>query len=171
MRRTDTSVRLPYRWAFICPDDKNPPFSNVISVAGRVLNRSAPYELEGFTFHAKAYEGPIALAWRDTQGFTYCPPSNTGTCDTTYTDERGDFKYTWTFPEPVIAGGVIHVIVDGKTFNVTVDSTTRIAVHHIDLSGLGAPAAETPGPAFVFVLAVCVLAAVAARRLLPTRPR
>lgn len=172
VRRTDMRMDVPYAWTYVCAEEKNPPFDTVISVTGRVLNRTDPYKAEGVTYHARAYKGPVALAWMASDGSFVCPPATTGGCDTTYTDERGDFRYTWTFQQPVIPGGHVSVFVGGKVFNATVDPTSRLAVHHIELSGQGPPATErTPGAGALFALAAVAVAALVARRLLPARPR
>ena len=75
---------------------------------------------------------------------------------------RGDFRYSFTFPEPKNATGRMEILVQGQSHNVTVDPVTRLAWAHIELTGQGAPA-DTPAPGLALALAGVAAAAFALR--------
>lgn len=165
-RRNDLTPKLDYVWPFDCTQAGDPEWNIQLSVKGRIVNRTEPYEVAGATYHART-EGSqlLGLTWWDASGVPFCPPDGRGGCQPIPTDELGNFKYTWTFERPIEPGGHVAVrLLDGQTFNASVDPTTRLALHQIEPSGKGAHRDETPGPAVLLVLGALALAALARRK-------
>ena len=170
-RRTDLVVQLKEPWAYRCaPKDDVWPVA--VSVTGRVVNRTEPYEKAGVTYEARPYPGPLRLRYVDGNGTLHCPPPGAnappGTCDFLAIDERGDFRYTFTFPAPVDANGTVTVLVGETPHSLKVDPLTRQAVLLIEATGRGPPAppAPAPGPGPLLVALAAAAAALLARRAL-----
>jgi hypothetical protein len=168
-RRNDLVVRLEGPSDYRCaPSDDVWPIA--VSVTGRVVNRTDPRERDGVTYESEPFRGQVRLRFVDANGTTHCPPAANappGVCDFLYVDERGDFRYTFTFPGPVDANGTMALVVGNKTYPAQVDPLTRQAVLLVETTGRGAPvpASPAPGPGLL-PLALAVLgAALLARRL------
>lgn len=167
-RRSDVALQTPSFWPSECPDQTQ-NWPGRISITGRVLNRTAEYTANETTFHAKPYHGTVLVWFIDEDGFRFCPPSARGNCEYITTDARGDFRYSWTFPEPKTALGRFEVEVLGKTYNGTLDPEFRNGAVYIETTGQGAPRVETPGPSLVML--VGLLAFVAISRSVLARQR
>lgn len=173
-RRSDVVVRLDGVWNYRCPDDV---WASSVTITGRVVNRTEPYQKDGVTYESIPYEARHArLRYEDADGAVHCPlPPNAppGTCDFLGIDERGDFRYTFVFQDPVEAKGRMHVVVADKDHVAEVDPVTRQAVLFIEATGRGAPAppapSPTPGPAPLVLALAVVAAALLARRLVRAR--
>lgn len=173
-RRSDFKLSYPGVWSGLpCQDNIRPPWEGRITVAGRLLVRVPPTEINGVTYNARPYGGYVRLAYVTQDGHRFCPPSakDPAACDPVPVDERGDFRYSWTFENPLNATGHVEIATGNATFNVTTDPMMRIAFAEIETTGQGAPPIQTPGPALVVGLAAVALAALGARRLLPRHPR
>lgn len=164
-RRSDQNVRIPYRWEYVCTEEKS-FWPGRISVTGRVVNRTEPYDHEGTTLHAKPGVGYVRVRFIDSLGRTFCPPAqDPSQCQPIPIDERGDFRYSFTFSETIDPKGSIEILFGEKRWNQTIDADFRIATHKIELSGQGPPQTKpTPPAAFLPALAVVALAALALRR-------
>lgn len=170
-RRNDIIVRLPYEWPYQCKQQPDPAWDTQVSVKGRLVNRTAAYEVGGVEFEGRAYETIVGLyLWMD--GIPFCPPDGRGGCQIIPTDELGNFKYTWTFERTIdLSDASVEVRTsEGMRFNQSVDASARLAVHHIEATGQGVPEAPIPAPALALMLVAIALAA-GARRLLPRDPR
>ena len=168
-RRTDMVIQIAGVSDYRCaPNEDVWPIA--VSVTGRIVNRTDPREVDGVTYEAVPYAGQARLRYTDANGTTHCPPAANappGACDFLRVDERGDFRYTFTFPEPVDANGTMAVVIGDVAHAGKVDWLTRQAVLHVEATGRGAPVAatETPGPAPVLVALAAVGAALLSRRL------
>lgn len=169
-RRNDVVVNLPYEWPYECGETSNPAWNVQLSVRGRILNRTDAYEVGGVTYHARPYaQSIIGLNYVNAQGEAFCAPDGRGGCQPIPTDELGNFKYTWTFGEPIEPNGHVEVLMDGKSYNATVDAASRLAIAHIETSGRGPhyEASATPAPALALLLVALGVAA----RLGSRRPK
>lgn len=170
-RRSDLAVRLPGPWEYRC-DAQQDVWPISVTVAGRVVNRTQPYERNGTTYEAEPYGGVGRLRYTDAAGVTRCPPAanapGTDACDFMYFDERGDYRYTFTYSAPVEAKGSVTILLGNETFTVPVDPVLRLATFAVEATGRGPPppAAEAPGPAPLLVLLAATGAALLARRRL-----
>ena len=163
-RRNDLTIQLPYAWNYAC-EQLDAPWGIQISVKGRMLNRTDPYESDGVTFHARPYTGLLGLYFWDKDGNWFCPPNGRGGCEPIATDELGNFKYTWTFEREVVPQGTVEVVIaNGDSYNATIDPLSRLAVHRVETSGRGPPPNETPAPALGLALVALALVARLARR-------
>lgn len=165
-RRSDLTLQLPYRWEFICPQESQHWLGRVTG-SGRILNRTASYEVNGTTLDAKPVEGYLRMRLFDVQDRVFCPPTFDGQqCEPIPIDERGDFRYSWTFPEGFDPRGArVQVILGEKTWNATVNPVTRLATFQIEVSGQGPAKNESPAaPVAVALLALVGLALVLRRR-------
>lgn len=170
-RRSDLVLQTEAPWKKECAEDRSSAWPGRLSVAGRILNRTESYEIDGTRYDAKPYVGRVEVWYVNPEGFRFCPPTLQGVgCENLATDERGDFRYSFTFPDPTPAEGVMQIVVDGKTYNATVDPVGRIAFHHVELSGQGAPVRGMPFPG-VGAMTFAFLAAVALRSVLGRDPR
>jgi hypothetical protein len=168
-RRNDLDLRLEGPWEYRCSgaDDVWPL---AVSVTGRIVNRTDPREREGATYEAEPYRGQARLRFTDANGTTHCPPAANappGVCDFLYVDERGDFRYTFTFPGNVEASGTMTVLLGNQSFAAQVDPLMRQAVLLVEATGRGAPAppANAPGPGVLPLALAALAAALLARRL------
>ncbi|HWH08712.1 MAG TPA: hypothetical protein VNX21_05890, partial [Candidatus Thermoplasmatota archaeon] len=59
-RRTDLNVRYEGQWEGGCGDTAL--WDSRVTVTGRLVNRTDPYEENGVTYHARPYAGPLR-AW------------------------------------------------------------------------------------------------------------
>lgn len=168
-RRTDAILTLPGEWTYRCAP-KEDVWPIALSVAGRIVNRTDPYEEKGATFHARPWDGQARLRFTDADGEVSCPPAQNappGVCDFLLVDERGDFRYTFTFDRPVPANGTMHVVLGDDVHSLPVDPATRLATFRIEATGRGAPpvGGDAPGPAFALLVLATLGAALARRRL------
>lgn len=173
-RRSDLKVQYPGHDRGVCSDTQQVNASQRISVSGRILERVDPYDAGGRKLEARPFAGyvRVALVYNDTRQ-RFCPPAENGgdLCDPVPVDERGDFRYSWTFNKDIDPrGGHVELTAGNRTWNLTLDSQYRIAFAEVESTGRGPPVAATPGPAPILVVALVALAAVGARRLLPRRP-
>lgn len=167
-RRTDVDIQLPARWDGECPD-MGDTWIGRVSIAGRVVQRTEPFEVDGITFHAEPYYGAVDMLYHDPSGQMHCPPTGApGECERLATDERGDFRYSFTFPGHKDAEGRIELRVDGRHWNATVDPEFRIARFHVDATGQGPPVMprESSGLPLLALLGVLVLVGAARSVLL-----
>lgn len=164
-RRSDMLFELPGFWPSECPEQTE-NWPGRLSVTGRVINRTAEYEANGTTFHAKPYRAALLVWYVDPDGFKFCPPAVNGGCDAVYTDERGDFRYSFTFPEVKPSRGHFEIHIDDKVFNTTVDPDGRLGVAMIETTGQGRPTLDTPAPGFLAMLVGALVVAVASRSVL-----
>ena len=167
-RRTDALVRLPGPWEYRC-SEKEDVWPVALTVTGRIVNRTDPWEKDGVTYDGRPYSGQARLRFLAPDGTVSCPPPANGApgvCDFLYVDERGDFRYTFTFGGPVEAKGTMTVTLGGQTWSADVDPVTRQAVLLIEATGRGVPVppAETPGPGPLLLAFAAVAAALLARR-------
>lgn len=175
-RRSDFAIRLPYAWPYECTQKPDPAWDTQLSVKGRLVNRSAPYEVVGETYHATLVSGGVVgLRWYDGTASTdgrmryHCPPDATNGCAPIPVDDLGNYKYTWTFPNPIELGGWVEVVVprDGgepEYYNLTIDREYRLAMGVLDISRAGPPPVETPGLGAILVLAAGAVVALSVRR-------
>lgn len=165
-RRTDLNLRLDNAWLRFCEDSALWP--GRVTVTGRIVNRTEPYRLNNISYDARPFAGEIKLLWRPRAESAICPPgaAGPGTCEAIQVDERGDFRYSYTFGnQSVNATGFMEIVRGNVTFNVTVDPLYRIAVLHGDLSGRGPPTPpRTPGIAPAALAALAGVVALARRR-------
>lgn len=165
-RRSDVVVTLPGPWNYRCDEGQDVwPIS--LSVTGRIVNRTERYQDGVVSYDAKPFTGVARLRFV-INGTLTCPPSATGppgSCDYLHIDERGDFRYTFTFDRAVPPTGTMAVVIEDQVFSGEVDPKTRQAVLLIEATGQGRPAedAPTPGPGALPVLACVALAALATR--------
>lgn len=162
-RRSDINLTYEGRSDAKC-GDQTPIWPNRISITGRILNRTEPYDHGGTTLDAKPVPGHVKLRYVAPDGETRCPPSQfAGACDPIPVDERGDFRYSWVFQGPVEAEGIIQVIhgADNKTANFTINPEFRYAVAMVEISGRGPPPIErsTPNIPALGLLAAAAFAA------------
>lgn len=168
-RRNDLVVRLEGPWEYRCTgaDDVWPL---AVSVTGRIVNRTEPHERDGVTYGSEAFHGIVRLRFTDRNGTTHCPPAANappGVCDFLYVDERGDFRYTFTFPSPIEANGTMALLIGNQSFPAPVDPFTRQAVILAEATGRGppAPSAPAPGPGPLPLALAALATALLARRL------
>jgi hypothetical protein len=167
-RRSDIFLQYQGKW----PDpvgncaDKSPLWPGRVSLMGRVILRSEPYEHNGETFDARPYTGRASLRFVDEYGQENCPLNGrTGECETEPVDERGDFKYSWVFQDPVNATGEMQVRLENKTWNFTIDPVYRTSLAYIEISGQGRPPPKpTPGVDAVAVIVPALALALASRK-------
>lgn len=165
-RRTDLKLRYEGQWAGGCPDQTH-LWGRRVSVTGRVVNRTEPYEENGVTYHARPEAGRAVLYFWISPGAPVCPPRGDapGSCDLEAgrIDERGDFRYSWVFDQPLDLrpDQRVEVLVAGRSHNLTVDPEWRVATVLLDASGRGPPPREeapaAPLPLVLGVLALLVL--------------
>lgn len=137
LRRSDATLRIDGEWGYRCPENSD-LWPGRVSVTGRIVNRTEPYEQDGVTYDAKPYHGLLRLTYVDENGQMHCPPAQVADkCEPLATDERGDFRYSYTFAETVPGTGTMQILVGDQAFNATVEPGARIAVFHVDLSGSG----------------------------------
>lgn len=171
-RRSDVTMRFEGQWQSYCPD-QSPLFGNRVSITGRILNRTEPYEVEGVKYDAKPEIEQVRLRYWDQPDHFVCPPSAEapGGCDARagLVDERGDFKYSWLFEKTfdVPEGAKIEVLAGDQSWNFTVDPKYRAATALIEATGQGPTKLEAPGAPLAALLALVGIAALAAR---PKRP-
>lgn len=171
-RRSDVLMRYEGKWQSYCPD-QTPLFGNRVSITGRILNRTEPYEVDGVKYDAKPEIEQVRLRYWDQPNHYVCPPSAEapGNCDARagLVDERGDFKYSWLFEKTfdVPADAKVEVLAGDKSWNFTVDPTYRVATALIEATGQGPTKLETPAAPLAALLALVGLAALASR---PKRP-
>lgn len=160
LRRSDLRMQSAAAWPQECSETALWP--GRITAVGRIVNRTEPYEgPDGVLLDARPYSGYIRLRLHSTDGRVDCPPSQRGSdvCDLLPVDERGDFRYSFIFPDGKPAEGKLEVVVGDQHHNVTVDPLTRMGVFHIELSGQGAPERrDSPAPGLGLVLATVALA-------------
>lgn len=166
-RRSDLS--LPYEGDYPASQSCAEQAKRVparVSVTGRILNRTETYTENGTSYDATVPNlGRIAIFYRSPTNETRCPPAETESgCEGIVVDERGDFKYSWIFSQPVEAAGIVQVFVGGKMHNFTVDPAMRLAVARIEVSGRGPPTNDAPALPLVAVLGAALAAALVARR-------
>lgn len=167
-RRSDAILRLPTVWGSRC-SEKEDVWPVSVSVAARILNRTEEYMSGGQSYHARPYDGIIRLRYETADGQVICPPLPNGppdACETFITDERGDFRYTFTLDDTVDPRGTMSILLGDASFNATVDPETRIAVLYIEATGQGAPTPIKPAPGAPLgaLLAGLVAVALLARR-------
>lgn len=170
-RRSDVLLRSQGTWRLECPD-QGMHWPGRLSVTGRIVNRTDPYEVNGTTLDARPYVGYARIFYYDGSGGRRCPPSlQEGLCDPIPVDERGDFRYSFTYPGAVPAQGRMELHVDNRTYNASIDPVQRIAIFELELSGRGAPdPRDAPGlPVLAVLAALGALAAV--RNVLGRKPR
>lgn len=165
-RRSDTNLRYEGRWDTTCPD-QSPLFHSRISVTGRILNRTEQREEEGAKYFAEPFQGVVTLRYWPNESHAICPPDPQVPirCDANAgaRDERGDFRYSWVFPEAftVPEGARVEILADGKSWNITVDPTWRVATALIETTGQGPTPYPTPGAPLAVLLVAVGLVAVA----------
>jgi hypothetical protein len=174
-RRSDFLLRALAVSNGVCTDRGATAWDARVSVSGRLLERKDPYDDNGLSLDARPATGYVRLALVLDDGRRFCPPSDKGAdlCEPIGLDERGDFRYSWTFSDSLNATGHVEVAVGSRPpLNATVDPAFRMAWADFETTGRGAPlvVAKTPMPP-AFALAALVVAALAARRLLPRHPR
>ncbi|GEM_PF-3887641 len=172
-RRSDFLLRYPGHTQGACPDAQPTPWGSRATVSGRLLERVPSYDPGTGSLDARPFQGYVRLALVLKDGSRFCPPSQQGAtlCEPIPVDERGDFRYSWTFNDAFNATGHVEVVAGNRTFNETLDPVYRIAWADEETTGQGPPApAPTPLPP-VLALAAVAVAAFAARRLLPGHPR
>lgn len=170
-RRSDVNVKLDKAWPGGCPEAID-VWEKRVTATGRILTRTDRYDKDGAVLDARPYNESIRIRFWDTATHYYCPPSledPTG-CNplSGQTDERGDFRYSWTIDRVVnlTAASKLEVILHAnttseKSYNFTVDPTFRLAVAHVEASGKGAPK-PTPAPGVAALLGAAALVALAA---------
>jgi hypothetical protein len=170
-RRSDVTMVAPGTWGLECPDQAQ-HWPGRVTVAGRVVNRTEPYEVDGTELHARPYVGYVRVRYYDETGALHCPPSQRGgtACDFIPTDTRGDFRYSFVFPGEKAALGRMEVAIGNDTYEATVDPTHRIAVLYIEATGQGAPEPKRTPPA-PLGLVLGAIAAVALVRNVLVRDR
>lgn len=168
-RRTDMTVRYEGQWDSTCPT-QTPFYPNRVSVTGRIVNRTEPYQRNDVTYHAKPYDGNVRFRYWDSPTRFTCPPApaDPTLCDPDAgtVDERGDFKYSWVFDDQfeVPEGAKVEVLAGGKSYNFTVDREWRVAAARIEATGRGPAPLESPGIPLAALISVVALAALLWRR-------
>ncbi|MEA3201497.1 MAG: hypothetical protein QOE90_2925 [Thermoplasmata archaeon] len=176
-RRTDFTLVYPATWhGAPCTDRLQPIWEGRVSVSGRLVERVPAYSENGATLNAKPHLTYLHLTWVDAHGDRICPPQGdaaNNVCEPIPTDERGDFRYSWTFNESVDPSGHVEVGWGNGTANLTIDPKARMAFGEIEVTGQGpAPIARvSPLPPAPLAIAAVALGALVARRLLPRHPR
>ncbi|HVM44675.1 MAG TPA: hypothetical protein VM582_01970 [Candidatus Thermoplasmatota archaeon] len=172
-RRSNLIVTIGEEWRQACVREAD-VWDVSASLSARLLNRTEPYMRDGETFHARPYTGVIRLRYEAPDGHTICPPhpqdETPGACETFLPDERGDLRYTFTLDQPFRAGGRIEILLqEGGSVVAHIDPATRIAFANYEITGRGPPPElyDTPGPAFLALLALLALTAL----VLPRRRR
>lgn len=151
-RRTDLKLRYQGQWGGGCPDQTH-LWESRVSLTGRVVNRTEPYEENGVTYHARPQPGRADIYFWIAPGVPVCPPRGDvrGACDENAgrVDERGDFRYSWVFDQPLnlTPEQRIEVVVGGVSHNFTIDPEWRVATALIDVSGRGPPPRDDAAPA------------------------
>ncbi len=175
-RRSDFTLTYPGAWQGpACRDKVVPLWEGRVSVSGRLVERVAPYTENGATLTSRAHPSYLRLTWVDQHGVRACPPQGDDprVCETIPTDERGDFRYSWTYNESIEPIGHVEVDWGNATTNLTMDPKMRIAFGEIEVNGQGPAPVGKPAPIPSAPLATLALVgtALAARRLLPKYPR
>lgn len=166
-RRTDVNIKLDRPYLAGCPEATE-AWPKRVSVTGRVVNRTEDYTANGVKHSSEPASSIVRLRFWDSPTHFFCPPSlqDPEGCDPNSgsLDERGDLRYSWVIDRPVnVTGTFVEVIVDGKSYNFTVDPAFRLATVHIEATGQGPPK-ETPGPTLSVLLVALAGAAFALRR-------
>lgn len=154
-RRTDTLITMDEPWGGVCTGETN-VWGVSASVVTRILNRTAAYRHGEYEFQALPYTGIVRLRYEAPDGNTVCPPhpqdETPGACELFVPDDRGDVRYTFTLDQPFPAGGRVQVLLqDNTTYDVPIDTATRLGVKYYEATGLGPPPRETPGAPFALV--------------------
>jgi hypothetical protein len=155
-RRNNFVFENPGEWERGC-GDVHTYWDTRVTAWGRVVEGVPGYEENGETFHARAVEGKQVNLSVTTDGRTHGPPRGS---PPTVTDERGDFKYSFTFGR-ALDSGTLHLNVGGEWQNATIDPVTRIAFFNVNV-GDDPPAVQgflTPAASIVAALTAVAAAA------------
>lgn len=150
-RRNDFVLKLPFSWPSDCMEARG-YWMGRVTVWGRAVHGVGTHDLNGTTLFADPVQyWPVDINVSVEEGGRVWPPDSV-----IPTDERGDFKYSYTFDENVTQAHVIIRVKDTVITRADYDPLARVAFVKIN-TGVDPPR-DTPAPGPLLALAAGLIA-------------